>query len=135
MAKIKTNYAEITVGGNPNKPYFSIRYFDPKDRDYHYGFGSYDIKNVFKWLEEEFEIVDEVEMVKESMKRNIEKEKLGLTCALARVLSDIEVLKANVYKAVDDLNTIKTEEDLYEWHATHDIEKGLLHIRIVGDEL
>ena len=136
MAKIKTNYAEITAGGDPQKPYFSIRYFDPTDREYHYGLGSYDIKNVFKWLEEEFEIVDEVEMVKERMKRNIEKEKLGLTCALTRVLSDIEVLKANVYKAIDDLNAaIKTEEDLYEWHATHVIDRGLMYIRIAGDEL
>lgn len=135
MAKIKTNYAEITAGGDPQKPYFSIRYFDPTDREYHYGLGSYDIKNVFKWLEEEFEIVDEVEMVKERMKRNIEKEKSGLTCALARVLSDIEMLKTNVYNAVDDMHDIKTEEDLERWLAAHDLEKGLMHIRLAGDGL
>ena len=35
MAKIKTNYAEITAGGGPEKPYFCIRYFDPVDMDYH----------------------------------------------------------------------------------------------------
>lgn len=64
MAKIKTNYAEITVGGDPAKPCFGVRYFDPADRDYHYGFGSYDIKNVFRWLREEFEIVDENEGAK-----------------------------------------------------------------------
>lgn len=117
MAKIKTNYAEITVGGDPTKPCFRIRYFDPADRDYHYGFGSYDIKNVFKWLREEFEIVDE----NENAKRDIERRKFDLTMDFARVLSDI-------YNATIDLNKVKTYEDLAKWYETHDVEKVLRHV-------
>lgn len=131
MSKIKTNYAEIIVGGcNPEKPYFSIRYFDLADMDYHYGFGSYDLKQVYRWLDNEFEIVDE-----KKVKVDVEKKKFDLEGVFARILSDIERLKANVYETTSDLHNVKTIEDLYKWHETHDIEKGLLHIRIVGDEL
>ena len=84
---------------------------------------------MFRWLEEEFEIIDE------EAKTDIEKKKFNLGMVLARILSDIERLKINVYEATSDLHNVKTIEDLYKWHETHDIEKGLLHIRIVGDEL
>lgn len=56
--KIKTTYAQIVVGGRVEKPYFSILYYDPSDNEYHLGFGSYYLEYVFKWLKEEFEIVN-----------------------------------------------------------------------------
>lgn len=56
--KIKTHFAKIIVGGTAHKPYYSIMYFDPTDREYHTGFGSYYLGYVFQWLSEEFEIVD-----------------------------------------------------------------------------
>lgn len=55
--KIKTHFAKIIVDGTAEKPYYNILYFDPTDRIYHVGFGSYFLKNVFKWLSEEFEVV------------------------------------------------------------------------------
>lgn len=57
--KIKTHFAQITVCGTLEKPYYNILYFDTTDRTYHVGFGSYFLGNVFRWLAEEFEIVEE----------------------------------------------------------------------------
>ena len=59
--KIKTHYAQIIVDGTAEKPYYNILYFDPTDREYHIGFGSYCLEYVFKWLSEEFEIIEEGE--------------------------------------------------------------------------
>lgn len=56
--KIKTHFAKIIVGGTAKKPYYDILYFDPKDRTYHIGFGSFCLDYVFEWLSEEFEIVE-----------------------------------------------------------------------------
>ena len=56
-SKIKTHFAKIIVDGTADKPYYNIMYFDPTDREYHIGFGSYYLEYVFKWLSEEFEIV------------------------------------------------------------------------------
>lgn len=58
--KIKTHFARIIVCGKPEKPYYNILYFDPTDRTYHVGFGSYFLEYVFQWLAEEFEIVEDV---------------------------------------------------------------------------
>ena len=58
VTKIKTHFAKIIVDGTAEKPYYNILYFDPTDRIYHVGFGSYFLEYVFKWLSEEFEIVD-----------------------------------------------------------------------------
>lgn len=56
--KIKTNFAKIFVSGSAEKPYYNILYFDPVDKNYHVGFGSFYLAYVFKWLSEEFEIED-----------------------------------------------------------------------------
>lgn len=61
-AKIKTHFAKIIIGGTAEKPYYSIMYFDPTDREYHIGFSSYSLEYVYKWLSEEFEIVDRTAM-------------------------------------------------------------------------
>lgn len=56
--KIKTPFAKIIVEGKLEKPYFSILYFDPADKDFHIGYSSYYLGYVFNWLNEEFEIVE-----------------------------------------------------------------------------
>lgn len=56
--KIKTRFARIVVEGTPEKPYYNIWYFDPKDGECHIGFGSYCLDNVFNWLAEEFEVTE-----------------------------------------------------------------------------
>lgn len=56
--KIKTHFAKIIVEGSADKPYYSILYYDPTAKEYYNCYGSYFIWNVFRWLEEEFEIVE-----------------------------------------------------------------------------
>ena len=56
--KIKTNFAKIFVCGSAEKPYYNILYFDPVDKTWHVGYGSFYLSCVFKWLSEEFEIED-----------------------------------------------------------------------------
>lgn len=56
--KIKTNFAKIFVSGSAEKPYYNILYFDPVDKNWHVGYGSFYLSYVFKWLSEEFEIED-----------------------------------------------------------------------------
>ena len=58
MKKIKTHFAEIIVTGTALKPYYSIMWYDPADRNFHVGYSSYKLLYVFKWLREEFEIVE-----------------------------------------------------------------------------
>lgn len=56
--KIKVKSAEIIVRGTADKPYFEIKYYDITDRNYHIGYGSYNLNYVFDWLKECFEIVE-----------------------------------------------------------------------------
>lgn len=56
--KTKTHFAKIVVGGTAEKPYYNIMYYDPADGEYHIGYGSYRLDFVFKWLSEEFEVVE-----------------------------------------------------------------------------
>lgn len=54
--KIKTHFARVVVDRIDDKPYYNILYFDPRDGEYHVGYGSYTIENTFGWLRENFEI-------------------------------------------------------------------------------
>lgn len=57
MSKVKVEEAEIVVHGTVDKPYFEIKYREVGKKDYSIGYSSYDIRNVFGWLESEFEVV------------------------------------------------------------------------------
>lgn len=59
MEKIKVSSAEIVVHGSMKKPYYEIKYQDLSDGHVYIGYSSYDLGNVFGWLEERFEIVKE----------------------------------------------------------------------------
>lgn len=54
--KIKTRFARIVVGGTPEKPFYEIMYFDPGDDEFHLGYGSFELKFVFGWMKEFFEV-------------------------------------------------------------------------------
>lgn len=96
--KVKTNFAKIFVCGSAEKPYYNILYFDPADKKYHVGFGSFYLAYVFKWLSEEFEIetaptVDAVPVVRcrdcEYVRPAISAstgERVGVWCALHDIL-------------------------------------------------
>ena len=59
MEKFKTPFAKMIIDGSREKPYFSILYFDPADKDFHIGYSSYYLDYVFNWLNENFEIVED----------------------------------------------------------------------------
>ena len=56
--KIKTNFVQMIVDVIEEKPYYSIMYFDPRDGEYHVGYGSYIFDNTFGWFMENFERMD-----------------------------------------------------------------------------
>lgn len=57
--KIKTCFAQMIVDIIDEKPYYNILYFDPRDNDYHVGYGSYVLENTHSWLMENFECMDD----------------------------------------------------------------------------
>lgn len=59
--KLVVDDIEVVVRGVRNKPYYEIKYREVGNDDYNIGFGSYDLNNVLKWKEEEFEVVSEKE--------------------------------------------------------------------------
>ena len=61
--KIKVVSAEIVVHGTIEKPYYEIKYLVIDENEYRIGYSSYDLKNVFVWLEEYFEIVGDSKTV------------------------------------------------------------------------
>ena len=58
IAKVRVTSAEIVVHGTADKPYYEIKYYDIADGEEHIGYSSYDLRNVFEWLEKCFEIVN-----------------------------------------------------------------------------
>lgn len=63
--KIRTNFAKIIVSGTCEKPYYEIMYFDHPKNEMCIGYSSYNLKYVFQWLEDIFEVV-----VEETERRN-----------------------------------------------------------------
>lgn len=61
VSKIKVSSAKIVVHGTVDKPYYEIKYCT-LDGECHIGYSSYDLKNVFGWLKECFEIVTATEV-------------------------------------------------------------------------
>lgn len=84
--RIKTHFARVIVDMIDGKPYYNILYFDPRDGEYHVGYGSYTIENTFGWLRENFEINcggydDPTVKLKEELKiRRCEIEELKCLC-------------------------------------------------------
>lgn len=58
--KTKTHFARIIVTDSPDtnkEPYYEILYYDPEVKDFAQGYGSYNLENVSRWLNEYFEVV------------------------------------------------------------------------------
>ena len=84
--KIKAVDPHIIVGGNIDKPYYSIRYYDTSDNIWHIGFSSYELKFVAEWLKTEFDIVEsEIEPVRSGEwihEKNIDDAKSDYKCSV-----------------------------------------------------
>lgn len=59
--KIKTCFAQIIVNNSDNKPYYSIMYWE--NGEMNIGFSSYKLDYVRRWLNEEFEVKRNVDVV------------------------------------------------------------------------
>lgn len=55
--KIRVTKADIVVKGTIDKPYYVIAYREVGKNYDNEGFGSYFLSNVFKWRDEEIEII------------------------------------------------------------------------------
>jgi DNA polymerase elongation subunit (family B) len=108
--KIKAIYPHIVVGGDIDKPCYSIHWYDIEQKTMICGFGSYKLELVRKWLEEEFEVVErdidnllnrqqaEIERLKEEVASK------SLKCSL------LEREKAeDISGFVDDLKLVRAE--------------------------
>lgn len=82
--KIKAIYPHIVVSGK--KPYYSIHWYDVKQQKMICGFSSYKLNFVRKWLQEEFEVVDD-----------------DIENLINRQKAENERLKAENKSAIDDL--------------------------------
>lgn len=88
--KIKTQEVRIVVDGTAEKPYYSIEWYDPTKNEYYSGYSSYCIGNVFKWLEECFEIV-------EAPKTNADRIRAMSDEELAEFIRDVSYECQNAY--------------------------------------
>lgn len=61
--KIKTSELMIIVNGPADKPYYSIRYYDLSDNEWHIGFSSYELAYVIEWTDKHFKVVEPVEYI------------------------------------------------------------------------
>lgn len=116
VEKNKVTSLEIIVRMRGNHPYYEIKYKKLGENWFTIGYGSFDIKNVSKWKEECFEIVEKKETNADRI-RNMSDEKL------AEWLTNICCFEKNEepYKSIYNLDTEKEEEihdsygSLLEW--------------------
>lgn len=95
--KLVVDDIEVIVRGIANKPCYEIKYREVGNDDYNIGFGSYDLNNVLKWKEEEFEVVSEKE-TKEVTNR-----------MLLEHLKEIEIAQGCLANGINTLFSVMSE--------------------------
>ena len=58
-AKLRVTSTQIIVTGTKEKPYYEIKYREVGKENYCIGYSSYCLDNVFEWLEECFDLVED----------------------------------------------------------------------------
>lgn len=100
--KLVVDDIEVIVRGIANKPYYEIKYREVGNDDYNIGFGSYDLNNVLKWKEEEFEVVSEKE----------EKETKEVTNEqILEHLKEIEIAQGCIANGINTLFSVMSERN------------------------
>jgi hypothetical protein len=95
--KLVVDDIEVIVRGIANKPYYEIKYREVGNDDYNIGFGSYDLNNVLKWKEEEFEVVSEKETKEVTNEKILEH------------LKEIEIAQGNIANGINALFSVMSE--------------------------
>lgn len=57
--KIKAIYPHIVVTGSPLKPCYSIEWYDVEKGEMIHGYSSFSLPIVYRWMKEDFEIIEE----------------------------------------------------------------------------
>lgn len=114
--KLVVDDIEVIVRGIKNRPYYEIKYREVGNDDYNIGFGSYDLNNVIKWKEEEFEVVSEKaeketkEVTNEEIMEHLEEIELANLCILLGVTNIFQF----ILKRKEKYNVEKYEEMAFE---------------------
>ena len=140
--KIKTSEIMIIVnGGSVNNPYYSIRYYDLSDNEWHVGFSSYHLSYVVDWKTLYFEIVEPVEHVESAKPMKTER---NWEAEYKRLKNEADVMYKQLDQAQRELNCKNREltqlkEKLYDLRRDKEYVDGKtyayeLAIRYLGTE-
>lgn len=115
--KLVVDDIEVIVRGIANKPYYEIKYREVGNDDYNIGFGSYDLNNVLKWKEEEFEVVSEKEEkeTKEVTNRMLLEHLKEIEIAQGCLANGINTLFSVMSKRKEQLKLSSGEAEMIEY--------------------
>lgn len=115
--KLVVDDIEVIVRGIANKPYYEIKYREVGNDDYNIGFGSYDLNNVLKWKEEEFEVVSEKEEkeTKEVTNRMLLEHLKEIEIAQGCIANGINILFSVMSERKEQLKLSKCEEGMIKY--------------------
>ena len=109
--KLVVDDIEVIVRGIANKPCYEIKYREVGNDDYNIGFGSYDLNNVLKWKEEEFEVVSE-KAAKEVTNEQILKHLKEIEIAQGCIANGINTLFSVMSERNEQLKLSRVEEEI-----------------------
>lgn len=112
--KLVVDDIEVIVRGIANKPYYEIKYREVGNDDYNIGFGSYDLNNVLKWKEEEFEVVSEKE-TKEVTNRMLLEHLKEIEIAQGCLANGINTLFSVMSERKEQLKLSRGEAEMIEY--------------------
>lgn len=114
--KLVVDDIEVIVRGVANKPYYEIKYREVGNDDYNIGFGSYDLNNVLKWKEEEFEVVSEKEKkeTKEVTNRMLLEHMKEIEIAQGCIANGINTLFSVMSERKEQLKLSRDEAEMIE---------------------
>lgn len=114
--KLVVDDIEVVVRGVRSKPYYEIKYREVGNNDYNIGFCSYDLNDVLKWKEEEFEVVSEKEEkeTKEVTNRMLLEHLKEIEIAQGCIANSINALFYVIGKRKEQLKLNRVEVEMIE---------------------
>lgn len=137
--KLVVDDIEVIVRGIANKPYYEIKYREVGNDDYNIGFGSYDLNNVLKWKEEEFEVVSEKEEkeTKEVTNRMLLEHLKEIEIAHGCLANGINTLFSVMSERNEQLKLSRVEEEIIKHGqiALGCLTERMIDISVMNEEL
>ena len=136
-AKIKAIYPHIVVSSKIYKPYYYIHWYDIEDKSMHIGYGSFNLKFVRKWLQEEFEVVEiDIENLINRLQAENERLKTNLNVELENFATEYDnKIKAEAYKeCIEKVKALfPSDNEHYQYWEIHEGADNLLK-ELVGED-